>query len=687
MRNLFHRLQVRRKERGSFPHQQAVVAEEDAMGTKQKTSRKRRWSKRGGQWRRNPEDHAVMVLPESSVTMETTRDASSSLVSVIGNAKEERSNPEEGTPSRKEIIIGSKNEQDDSDGCHRFDDEDGDDDSTSSAIHHFEVDYRGHYVEKDSSRDTIVQLALDASANVAPSSSSTTGQRTIGSRGAKKDATSLSSQLDKKGNDLFEEGKLNQALSKYEEALKMKRQSLLGQYNALQKQQDGMSEEERASVLASMAISINNLTYLRQVQGQSSAQETLASYETALQIKRDILGPEHISVAKTLNNIGSVYYTQRNYNQAAESYEQARDILKLNLGETHLDICTVTSNLGDVHFCLQQWKRAVAEYRAALQLRWRLLGPTDPKVVRLMEQIAELEMKINQSGADDGAESSDGEDDSMEFEALHAEVHQELQRLDQLQKKASLDIIKDKTRVFRELRELREEKLAKWQVPPLEHGSTSNSPSKVSLHPSMRDHAADICGKRSLGDRHSSGHESPLQLVPSADVSEVPDTPTRTNEKECPTVQSPSPGRRSSVVSPRLTPEQRLEALSSVKTRLAKLRASREGTLPSCPVSPARSPVKQTTACGEKKQTETVAAPSLLSPSRLLKTSELLAIKQGIHSLRGSSACAAPLSNANSTSFIEASSLARLSQKSRLLAEKRRSVAQRMALAHPTHFE
>jgi tetratricopeptide (TPR) repeat protein len=77
--------------------------------------------------------------------------------------------------------------------------------------------------------------------------------------------------------------------------------------------------------------------------------ETMASYLKSLQIKRDILGPDHLSVGKTLNNIGSVFYLKREFEPAMAAYKEACRIMTAKLGSEHLDVGTVICNIGDVY--------------------------------------------------------------------------------------------------------------------------------------------------------------------------------------------------------------------------------------------------------------------------------------------------------------------------------------------------
>ena len=161
----------------------------------------------------------------------------------------------------------------------------------------------------------------------------------------------------------------------------------------------------------SVATSINNIGYLRQQSGQASAEETMEAYKNSLQIKRRVLGKDNLSVGKTLNNLGTVHYLKREYEQALRAYREALEIMITTLGSHHLDVGTVHSNIGDVYWaqsgdsksaegqdCQEKFYQtsrnsALRHYRHSLEIRWEeLKDHHDPKIIRLLEKIAALEM-------------------------------------------------------------------------------------------------------------------------------------------------------------------------------------------------------------------------------------------------------------------------------------------------------
>jgi hypothetical protein len=177
-----------------------------------------------------------------------------------------------------------------------------------------------------------------------------------------------------------------------------------------------------------------------------------------------------------------------------------------------------------------------------LEIRWeQLQDHHDPKVIRLLEKIAALEMgesflalvQSNQkyrpttissegAAASTQAEQQADEDEAMEQEnnklppveeelqTLHEEVKRDVQRMDMVERKMAIDMVKDKLRLIREMKNLSNLDIYNMDLEEL-----------------------------SMADDPSTPRKSPLNKAP-------------------------------------LSPVQRTEALSAIKTRLSQLRESRQ---------------------------------------------------------------------------------------------------------------
>lgn len=270
--------------------------------------------------------------------------------------------------------------------------------------------------------------------------------------------------LDNKGNALFEKGNFDKAMLCYSKALKLKRRtfdSVLDEVDDLVDQDTNSKKLSKADrqVLVSMATSINNIGYLRQRSGEATPEETMAAYQKSLSIKRKILGNNDLSVGKTLNNIGSVYYLTSNFKGALKAYQEGIAIMRENLGEYDPDVATVMSNIGDVYLASGEDDNSLANYRAALNIRYANFGRHDPRVVRLLEKIARIEIGDRMTPKGEDADKSQLEENALlelgmlplpkEFKALHGQVEEDMEFLD----KRAVDMIQERAGILKGLRD------------------------------------------------------------------------------------------------------------------------------------------------------------------------------------------------------------------------------------------
>jgi tetratricopeptide (TPR) repeat protein len=495
-------------------------------------------------------------------------------------------------------------------------------------------------------KDPIVRLALEAMADDGDDDEHDTCDKTDPSDPAylRNRITRAAAALDKSGNVCFERGEYDQAFERYSKALtlkkrmmsmggtdtnstsnsnhtststdkKPKQQQQRGEHNnnnssnSSNKNNKGQQQEEveDKSILASLATSINNTAYLKQRAGHASTDETMASYLKSLQIKRDILGPDHLSVGKTLNNIGSVFYLKREFEPALAAYKDACRIMTAVLGAEHLDVGTVVCNIGDVYSATALAEQALEQYRRALPIRWKHLGPKDPKVVRLMEQISSLEMGRLPVPAEDHLSDSESEEFAEQDKKRHAEFKQDLRTLqreleedmkffDLMERQAAIEMVKDKVRVFREMRELANPQLEpeKVKVNASVNANANvpinNTPSYVQAwqqHQQVKLHLTPAPAATpsyvQAWQQHQQGelHLTPLLATVVETETGSNSSPSSTQHMESEYLSLPDQPRatQSGALAPRkptLSAEQRQNALSSVRDRLARLRESRD---------------------------------------------------------------------------------------------------------------
>jgi tetratricopeptide (TPR) repeat protein len=120
------------------------------------------------------------------------------------------------------------------------------------------------------------------------------------------------------------------------------------------------------------ATSLIWLAHLYQFQRRYSEAESL--YLQALELRKHLLGDEHLDVASSLNFLASLYKFQRRYSEAEPLLLQALELRKRLLGEEHPDVAHIFNNLALVYKLQGHYNEAESLYLQALQLLQRLLG-------------------------------------------------------------------------------------------------------------------------------------------------------------------------------------------------------------------------------------------------------------------------------------------------------------------------
>ena len=85
------------------------------------------------------------------------------------------------------------------------------------------------------------------------------------------------------------------------------------------------------------------------------------------------------SLAQTYGNIGKVYQSQHQYDEALNALEQAHQCLEaMYANQPHVDLAASHNNLGLVFTQLQKYEQALQAYRTAHALFEQTVGPQHP---------------------------------------------------------------------------------------------------------------------------------------------------------------------------------------------------------------------------------------------------------------------------------------------------------------------
>jgi tetratricopeptide (TPR) repeat protein len=113
-------------------------------------------------------------------------------------------------------------------------------------------------------------------------------------------------------------------------------------------------------------------------------------YQRALQIREQVLGPQHPDVAQGLNNLAELYHTQGKYEEAEPLYQRALKIREQALGPQHPDVAQSLNNLAALYHEQGKYEEAEPLYQRALKIFEQALGPDHPHSVTCRTNLAAL---------------------------------------------------------------------------------------------------------------------------------------------------------------------------------------------------------------------------------------------------------------------------------------------------------
>ena len=94
------------------------------------------------------------------------------------------------------------------------------------------------------------------------------------------------------------------------------------------------------------------------------------------------------NIAKQLNNLGTVYYKQKNFEQARRNYEQALKLRLQCLPSTHPDIAQSHSNIGAVSYAQGDYTKASSSFIETLKIKSASLPSDHPSLAITFNNIA-----------------------------------------------------------------------------------------------------------------------------------------------------------------------------------------------------------------------------------------------------------------------------------------------------------
>ncbi|KAL2085959.1 hypothetical protein ACEWY4_019279 [Coilia grayii] len=110
----------------------------------------------------------------------------------------------------------------------------------------------------------------------------------------------------------------------------------------------------------------------------------------SLEMRQRVLGPEHPDCAQSLNNLAALHCECHEYESAEELYEQALDIRKRALAPDHPSLAYTIKHLAMLYKRRGKLEKAAPLYELALEIREKSFGLNHPSVATALVNLAVL---------------------------------------------------------------------------------------------------------------------------------------------------------------------------------------------------------------------------------------------------------------------------------------------------------
>jgi eukaryotic-like serine/threonine-protein kinase len=170
----------------------------------------------------------------------------------------------------------------------------------------------------------------------------------------------------------------------------------------LARHREGLQWEREANTLLtrlnhaddlSAAGLLANTANIHFAQGDYEQARQLA--QRALDIKQEILGPDHPELANALNTVGAILFRQGEHDEALRLHERALAIQEKTLGSMHPDVGITFSNIATVYYARSDHVNALAMFERTLAL-WRAsLGEDHPRVAAALSNAAAVYQSLD----------------------------------------------------------------------------------------------------------------------------------------------------------------------------------------------------------------------------------------------------------------------------------------------------
>ncbi|PKU35281.1 hypothetical protein llap_14413 [Limosa lapponica baueri] len=136
------------------------------------------------------------------------------------------------------------------------------------------------------------------------------------------------------------------------------------------------------------ARTLNELGVLYYLQNNLETAELFL--KRSLEMRERVLGPDHPDCAQSLNNLAALYNEKKHYDKAEELYEKALDIRRRALAPDHPSLAYTVKHLAVLYKKMKKQVEALPLYERALKIYEDSFGHMHPRVGETLKNLAVL---------------------------------------------------------------------------------------------------------------------------------------------------------------------------------------------------------------------------------------------------------------------------------------------------------
>lgn len=149
-----------------------------------------------------------------------------------------------------------------------------------------------------------------------------------------------------------------------------------------------------------VAAALGGLADGRTVQGDLKGAERYL--RQALKIREAALGPVHLDVAESLNNLGVIYAQRKQLEKAESAFRRSLEITQKLLGPDHTDLAVTLDSLGVLYYEQDRYTEAEKLLRRSFEIRKKHLPGDHPAIARNLTHLAHVMIRLERSAEAEG---------------------------------------------------------------------------------------------------------------------------------------------------------------------------------------------------------------------------------------------------------------------------------------------